>query len=95
MSRPVLLFKDPTTDLSYETTLGSKGLVAKCIPVLHTVHTNMAGLADYLSNAKKLEIRGVITTSKRSCESLGEALKGLCSNSGVGAAESLGRCNCS
>ncbi|KAJ3543393.1 hypothetical protein NMY22_g3163 [Coprinellus aureogranulatus] len=49
----------------------------------------MAGLADYLSNAKKLEIRGVITTSKRSCESLGEALKGLCSNSGVGAAESL------
>lgn len=90
MTRPVLLFKDQTVDLNYEKTLGSKGYTAKCIPVLHTIHTNVAELAECLSKAKQLQVQGMLVTSKRSCESLREALTQLCSGSGDNAAEALG-----
>lgn len=88
--RPVLLFKDPAADSNYESTLQSKGYLTKCIPVLHTIHTNIADLVERLLKAKQLRIRGMLVTSKRSCESLGEALTQLCSVSSDSVAETLG-----
>ena len=79
MLRPIILFKEHTADSSYENTLRENGYIAKCVPVLHTVHINIDDLAECLSNAKDLGVQGIIVTSKRSCETLGEAVSRLCS----------------
>jgi uroporphyrinogen-III synthase len=86
MLRPAILFKEPTADSSYENTLRENGYIAKCVPVLHTVHINIDGLVEYLSNAKEVGIYGIIVTSKRSCESFGKAMARLCSGFGISVA---------
>lgn len=78
MPRPVLLFKESSPDNSYEDILQEMGYIAKCVPVLETRTTNIEVLVDYLLNAEELGLCGFIITSKRSCDSLAEALAELC-----------------
>jgi uroporphyrinogen-III synthase len=89
-SRPILLFKEPSPDNEYENMLQEKGYEAKCIPVLQTTTTNTDLLLEYLVNAEIHDLRGVVITSKRSCDSLAEALAKLCSQSSEDAIPALG-----
>ena len=89
-SRPILLFKEPSVDEDYENKLQEKGYEAKCVPVLQTTTTNTDLLVEHLVDAGIHDLRGVVITSKRSCDSLAEALAKLCRESSKDAIPALG-----
>ncbi|KAF6749535.1 tetrapyrrole biosynthesis, uroporphyrinogen III synthase [Ephemerocybe angulata] len=80
-SCPVLLFKEPSPEDTYESLLKLRGYEPKCVPVIHTIHANLDALADHIVNARDRGIEGAVITSKRSCDSLSEAFALVCSKS--------------
>jgi len=86
MPRPVLLFKEPTPDAKYERVLSQAGYEARCVPVLETILTNVSQLAELLLSE---QLSGIVLTSKRSCDSLSEALSTICTNTSESSAEPI------
>jgi uroporphyrinogen-III synthase len=74
----VLLLREPSIDAPdrYEAAFHEAGYHPISIPVLETVHDNISGLGDIIKNGPSSQsFRGVIITSKRSCDAWRGALE--------------------